>query len=158
MIARCLLFLAAFFASGAHAQYKVSEVVAKGGQVMTAEQIRAEIVGATIGGYTENGFQFELKLTADGKLDGMMYTPRGSSGMIGTWAISGKNQICTKVKTIVWGNEISRCVWYWKAGNEYFSTNSRTDDEASGQFVECLMSGGKECDGGFSLAKRSVRR
>jgi hypothetical protein len=57
-----------------------------------------------------------------------------------------------------WGNNAKRCNWYWKAGGEYYATNSRTDDEAAEKFVDCLMSGGKDCDGAFSVAKRSVRK
>jgi hypothetical protein len=125
---------------------------------MNAEQIRAEIIGAMIGGYTENGFQFELELTPSGKLDGMVHTPRGSSGMEGTWTINAKNQICTDFVFTRWGNNAKRCNWYWKAGGEYYATNSRTDDEAAEKFVDCLMSGGKDCDGAFSVAKRSVRK
>jgi hypothetical protein len=159
MILQRLMFAATLLlAATAHAQYKVSEIVTRGGQVMNAEQIRAEIIGATISGNTENGFQFELQLTPAGKLDGMVHTPRGPSGMAGSWSINARNQVCTDFTFLAWGTGAKRCVWYWKAGNEYFSTNSRNDDEASAKFVDCLMSGGKECDGSFSVAKRSVRK
>jgi len=151
--------LAGMLAAGsAHAQYKVSEIVAKGGQVMTAGQIRSEIIGSRISGMTENGFQFELELGKEGKVEGMVYTPRGPSGMSGTWSINGKNQICTDFTFVAWGTTAKRCNWYWKAADEYFATNSRLDDEAAEKFVDCLMSGGKDCDGGFSVSKRSVRR
>lgn len=153
-----LLLSGLLAAHAAIAQYKVSEIVAKGGQVMTAEQIRSELVGSTVSGVSENGLQFELKLQASGKLEGMIYTPRGAGGVDGTWVLNGKNQVCTDFTFSLTGAKIYRCNWYWKADGEYYATNSRTDDQAAEKFVECLMSGGKECDGGFSVGKRSIRR
>ena len=158
MIKQLLLAAALAAPALAHAQFKVSELVARGGQVMTADQIRTELVGSTISGTAENGVQFELQLSRDGKLDGIAYTPRGPSGMKGTWSINAKNQICTDFVFTASGNSAQRCVWYWKAGGEYYATNSRNDDAAAENFVDCLMSGGKECDGGFSVSKRDVRR
>ena len=155
---RLMLAATLLLAATAHAQYKVSEVVAKGGQVMNAQQIRAELGGATVSGTTENGFQFELKLATDGKIEGMVHGPRNSSGAAGTWTVNARNQLCTDISYTIWRNTVQRCVWYWKAGEEYFSTNSRLDDDASARFVDCLLSGGKECDGSFSVAKRSVRK
>ena len=145
-------------AAGAHAQYKVSEIVARGGQVMTAEQIRTEIIGRTISGATENGFQFELVLEPAGKLDGMVYTPRGASGLSGTWALTPKNQVCTDFVFTINGNRAKRCNWYWKAEGEYFATNSRLDDDAAEKFVDCLLSAGQDCDGSFHVSKRNVRK
>ena len=157
MIKQILLASALAAPALAHAQYKVSEIIAGGGQVMTAQQIRAELVGKSISGTAENGFQFDLKLAPDGKLDGTTYTPRGPTGMTGTWTINAKNQICGEFVFTASGNSVQRCVWYWKAGGDYYATNSRSDDAAAESFVDCLMSGGKDCDGGFSLSKRSVR-
>jgi hypothetical protein len=155
------ILLAAFVmlaAGAAQAQYKVSEIIAKGGQVMTAEQIRSELAGRTVSGVSENGFQFELMLDPAGKLEGMIYTPRGAGGANGTWSVNARNQVCTDFVFSLTGNKARRCNWYWKVGDEYFATNSRTDDEAAEKFVDCLLSGGKDCDGGFSVAKRSVRK
>lgn len=145
-------------AAGVQAQYKVSEIVAKGGQVMTAEQIRTEIVGRTISGSTENGFQFELVLDAAGKLEGMVYTPRGASGLAGTWTLTPKNQVCTDFVFTINGTRARRCNWYWKAEDEYFATNSRLDDDAAEKFVDCLLSAGKDCDGSFHVSKRNIRK
>ncbi|HYL89469.1 MAG TPA: hypothetical protein VEU32_11995 [Burkholderiales bacterium] len=158
MIRQLLLATALAAPALAYAQYKVSELVAQGGQVMTAEQIRAEIAGSTISGTSEQGIQFEMQLARDGKLAGTVYTPRGASGISGTWTINAKNQICSDFVVEASGNSVQRCVWYWKAGGEYYATNSRSDDAAAENFVDCLMSGGKDCDGAFSVAKRSVRR
>jgi hypothetical protein len=154
MLSACILLAA----GAAHAQYKVSEIVSKGGQVMTAEQIRAELAGAQVTGTNEVGVQFELQLWPDGKLEGMAYSPRGSSGISGSWSINAKNQVCTDFVLVASRVSAKRCNWYWKADGEYYATNSRTDDEAAERFVDCLMSGGKDCDGGFSLSKRSVRK
>jgi hypothetical protein len=145
-------------AGPAYAQYKVSEIVAQGGQVMTGEQLRAELAGSTVSGMTENGFQFELSLARDGKVEGTIYTPRGPTAAAGTWTINGKNQICSSLVFTASGNTVERCNWYWKAGGEYYATNSRNDDAAAESFVDCLMSGGKDCDGAFSVSKRAVRR
>ncbi|MGQ0655953.1 MAG: hypothetical protein ACT4P4_27480 [Betaproteobacteria bacterium] len=145
-------------AAGADAQYRVSEIVAKGGQVMTAEQIRSEIVGRKVSGMTENGFQFELVLEPSGKLEGMLYTPRGAGGIDGKWSLNDKNQVCTDFVFSLTRAHIQRCNWYWKAGGEYYATNSRTDDQAAEKFVDCIMSAGKDCDGDFSVAKRNVRK
>ena len=154
-----VLLVAALAIPGATcAQYKISEIVAKGGQVMTAEQIRAEIIGNRVSGSTENGFQFDLQLTREGNLEGTVFTPRGPSGMQGTWKLNQKNQICTDFVFTASGNKAQRCTWYWKAGDEYYSTNSRTDETAAEKFVDCLMSGGRECDGGFTVARRSIRK
>jgi hypothetical protein len=154
-----VLLLAVLGVPGAAwAQYKISEIVAKGGQVMTADQIRAEIVGTRVSGVSENGFQFELQLSRDGKLEGIVYTPRGPSGMVGTWMLNQRNQICTEFVFTASGNKGKRCNWYWKAGDEYYGTNSRTDDEAAEKFVDCLMSGGRDCDGGFTVARRTIKR
>ena len=155
-----LLFVAAVAIPGsACAQYKVSDIVAKGAQVMTADQIRAEIAGSTVTGTTENGFQFELELGRDGAVRGMIYNPRGgASGATGSWSVNAKNQICSDMTFTAWGTSNRRCNWYWKAGDEYYATNSRTDDAAAEKFVDCLMSGGRDCDGGFSVAKRTIRR
>ena len=150
--------LVALAAGTAHAQYRVSEIVAKGGQVMTGEQIRAELAGRTVSGLSENGIQFELKLDPAGKLEGMIYTPRGAGGASGTWTVNGKNQVCTDFVFSLTGNRAQRCNWYWKVGDEYYATNSRTDDAAAEKFVDCLLSGGKDCDGGFSVSKRNVRK
>jgi hypothetical protein len=158
VIKQALLVVAVSVPAAAHAQYKVSEIVAKGGQVMTAEQMRAELIGRTIAGMTENGLQFELQLNREGKLQGVVYTPRGPSGIAGSWTINAKNQICSEFVFTASGNTAKRCNWYWKAGDEYYATNSRNDDEAAEKFVDCLTSGGPECDGGFSVSKRSVRR
>ena len=155
---RLLLAFLLTVAVSAHAQYRVSEIVAKGGQVMTAEQIRSEIVGRTVSGLSENGIQFELVLDPGGRLEGMMYTPRGAGGAAGSWSVNAKNQVCTDFVFSLTGGKIRRCNWYWKVGDEYFATNSRTDDEAAEKFVDCLMSGGKDCDGGFSVTKRTVRK
>lgn len=159
MKTRLFLLLALLLAPGlACAQHKLSEIVAKGGQVMTAEQIRSELAGSRIAGMTENGFQFELRLTREGKLEGMVFTPRGPSGLAGTWSINARNQICTDFVFTSSGNAVQRCNWYWRAAGEYYATNSRTDDAAAEKFVDCLVSGGKECDGGFMVIKRSVQR
>lgn len=145
-------------ATGAHAQFKVEEIMAKGAQVMTAAQMQAELVGRTISGTTESGAQFEVKLEPNGDLEGMSFTPRGTTGMTGVWRITKKNQIYTDFTFTSTGAKVSRCNWYWKAGDEYFATNSRTDDDAAASFVDCLLSGGKTCDGGFSLSPRSVSK
>ena len=151
-----LLVLAA---APAGAQYKVSEIVAKGGQVMNAEQIRAELAGRTLAGTTETGFQIEIELRRDGTTGGMVYSPRGqASGVSGRWSVNAKNQVCGETTFLAWGHTVKRCNWYWKVGDEYYATNSRTDDEAAEKFVDCLMSGGKECDGGFSVSKRTVKK
>jgi hypothetical protein len=145
-------------AGAAHAQYKVSEIIAKGGQVMTAAQIRSEIVGRKVSGISENGLQFELELAPDGKLEGMIYTPRGAGGIDGKWSLSAKNQVCTDFKFSLTGARIERCNWYFKVEDEYYATNSRMDDAAAEKFVDCLLSSGKDCDSGFSVAKRNVRK
>jgi len=158
-LVRFVIMLCGVLAAGAaHAQYKVSEIVAKGGQVMTAQQIRAELAGARVSGTNDLGIQFELQLAPDGKLEGMASSPRGTTGIAGTWTVNAKNQVCTDFVMLASRMSAQRCNWYWKAGDEYYATNSRTDDEAAEKFVDCLMSGGKDCDGGFSLAKRTVRK
>ena len=145
-------------AGTARAQYRVSEIVARGGQVMTAEQIRDELTGSRVSGTNEFGLQFELLLAPGGKLEGMGYSPRGASGISGTWTVNAKNQVCTDFMFTVSRVTAKRCNWYWKADGEYYATNSRTDDEAAEKFVDCLMSGGKDCDGSFSLNTRTVRK
>ena len=157
---RALFAAAAVLAAlPAAAQYKVSELVAKGGQVMNAEQIRAEIIGSRVSGMTENGFQFEIELRRDGTSNGMIYSPRGqASGTSGRWSVNAKNQVCAETTFQAWGNTVKRSNGYWKVGDEYYATNSRTDDEAAEKFVDCLMSGGKDCDGGFSSSKRTVKK
>ena len=155
---RLAILLGGLAATAVHAQYKVSEIVARGGQVMTAEQIRTEIVGRTVSGTTENGFQFDLVLDPAGKLQGMVYTPRGASGLTGTWALTSRNQVCTDFVFTINGTRARRCNWYWKAEGEYFATNSRLDDDAAEKFVDCLLSAGKDCDGGFHVSKRNIRK
>ena len=148
----------ALIAPAAQAQYRVDEIVAKGGQVITAGQFKSEIVGGYVSGASEQGFQFELFYSRDGRLEGMVSTPRGSSGLIGTWGISRTNAICVEYTLTASRDIATRCVWYWKAGNEYFSTNSRMDDEAAVKFAECIAAGGRGCEAGFMLGKRSVLR
>lgn len=153
-----LAFLFGVCAAHAHAQYRVSEIVAKGGQVLTADQIRSEIAGGTVSGITELGFQFELRVDPSGKLEGMIYTPRGAGAANGTWMVNAKNQLCTDFVFSLTGNRNQRCNWFWKAGSEYYATNSRTDDAAAEKFVDCLLGGGKDCDGAFALSRRAVRK
>ena len=111
----------------AHAQYKIEELVAKGAQVMSAEQLRAAFVGKNLAGLTEQGWDVEYRLIPGGKLEGMMHTQRGSSGIIGTWSINEKNQICGDITSVRWGIRSQRCSWYWRVGDEYYVTNSRAE-------------------------------
>jgi hypothetical protein len=156
------LILRRFFAAAvlaaplvAHAQYKIEELVAKGAQVMSAEQLRAAFVGKNLAGLTEQGWDVEYRLIPGGKLEGMMHTQRGSSGVIGTWTINEKNQICGDITSVRWGIRTQRCSWYWRVGDEYYVTNSRADDEAAAKFVDCLLSSAL-CEGGFQLMRRAV--
>ena len=145
-------------APAAQAQYKVSEVMDKGGRIMNAEEVRAELSGAKISGVNEFGASFEIELKTDGKTDGVIYTPRGPGALSGTWKVNGKNQICTDFVFSLTGATISRCVWYWKAAGEYYSTNSQTDAEAANDLVECLLAGGQDCKRDIALGKRTVKK
>lgn len=145
-------------AQAAHAQYKVSEVMDKGGRIMNGEEVRAELSGATITGVNEFGASFEIALKKDGKTEGVIYTPRGPGSLSGTWLVNAKNQICTEFVFSLTGATISRCVWYWKAGGEYYSTNSQTDAEAAADLVDCLLGGGRDCKRDIVLGKRTVKK
>lgn len=152
------LLAGALMALPAHAQYKLSEVMQHGGKIMAAKDIRAELTGAKIAGVNEFGMSFDLQLKNDGKLEGTVFTPRGPSGLAGTWSVNAKNQICTELTFTATGNTASRCVWYWKAGSEYYSTNSQADAEAAGELVECMIANGADCKRDFALSPRSVSR
>jgi hypothetical protein len=140
----------------AHAQYRIDEIVAKGGQAMTAAELRAELSGKYVTGHLESGAYFEVRLMPGGKMEGMSSSRNSRSELIGTWRVTDKNQFCADGHLVQWNLQSKRCQWWWKVGTEYFATSSHLDDDAAARFVDCLLSSAL-CQGDFHLMKRDVR-
>lgn len=124
----CLL---AAFAGAAHAQYRLSEILDKGGKRLSGEEVRALLVGATVTGTALNGAQFESHYTADGKMAGTVASMQGMSGTVGAWNIGEKGDLCTEFTVTRSGAQFKGCMFYFKAGDEYFSSTSDGDRNAN---------------------------
>jgi hypothetical protein len=124
----CLLVA---FAGAAHAQYKLSEILDKGGKRLSGEEVRALLVGATVTGALSNGAQFESHYTADGKVAGTVASMQGMSSTVGTWIVGEKGDLCADVTVTRSGAQLKACSFYFKAGDEYFSSTSDSDRNAT---------------------------
>jgi hypothetical protein len=124
--------------------YRPVDVIKKGGRVMTAQELREELIGATL---SRAGMQkLELKLEAAEA----MFTSPNNSGIRGTWNINKENQICMQFA-------VKQCRWFWKAGAEYFTTEAEPNFHASAQLADCIA-GIRTCDIDVGLYKFDVRK
>jgi hypothetical protein len=109
----------------------LGELIDKGAKRLDATELKALLAGATASGTAMNGrSSFELTYANDGTANGRIYGIRvdQAPGMMGTWKVDDKGQICVDLMTMTFGAS-KGCSSYYSLNNAYYSAAS--DDRSA---------------------------
>ena len=121
---KILFLLLLAISSTGFAQSNVGELTQQGGKKLSKEELQQlHAGGVTYKGALTNGGTFTEQHKTDGSVSGSAQTPRGSSGLTGTWTINDEGRLCTVVTIVANGNKLDACRVIWKQGDKYFSSD-----------------------------------
>jgi hypothetical protein len=116
----------------AHAQdVTVGEVKSKGATVLSAEEVKSLLSGATVS-YENSRFRTQMKLDADGTVTGSSSNRIGSAGgstIVGKWNVNDQGRWCADVgRTAIGGTKYCRTVL--KAADKHYYVNGAANDDS----------------------------
>lgn len=127
---RAVIVLAATLlpAATAAAHGTLGEVLDAGGKVLDAEQFRATFLDARLSGPTRGGATLEGRYSPAGTFKGTVLTPQGHSiGLSGPWTVEPSGKVCVDITNDRSGAREMNCVWFLRAGEQYYLSTSDTD-------------------------------
>lgn len=109
----------------------LGEVIARGGQKMTTEQIRQTIVGRTFARTNQQGGTLKLHLKSDDTLTGWANNWMGSVGVTGVWRGDADGKMCADFSHTDQNiQKRSMCAYYFRLGDRFFATDSNHDSSS----------------------------
>ena len=122
-----LALSAILFAATAQAQSTLGEVLDKGGKMLTKDELQALIPGSLWQGTSPSGITYKIDMRTDQTLNGTGTNARGSGPVTGTWNITDRNQICTKLTLVSLNQTSESCSFIYQIENELFASPTQSD-------------------------------
>ena len=118
---------AMLFAVTVHAQSNFGEVLDKGGKQLSKDELQTLISGSLWQGTSENGITYKIDMKPDQTLNGTGTNARGSGAVTGTWNITDRNQICTRLTLVNLNQTSESCRFLYQIDNDYFASPTQSD-------------------------------
>jgi hypothetical protein len=95
----------------------VGELLDRGGMQLSSADLRALLAGASMRGTGLEGRPFELMMSPDGRLSGVVGFERVDA--TGIWLVDDQDRLCVDM---VWAKEqpLKRCFPWFRLGEQYF--------------------------------------
>ena len=102
-----------------------------GAKKLNGEAFNKELAGKTVSGTSKNG-PFRLEFLDGGKLAGNFSSPTGGfhPHLSGTWTADDSGKVCVDYEIGVRKKRDAFCRFYFKKGDQYFTSNSDADRSA----------------------------
>jgi len=119
----------ALCAAQAYAEDTVGSILDGGGKKLSADEFNAELGGKSVSG-TWQGGTFRHDFMEGGKLGGSLTGTMGTGAINGTWKAADTGQVCIDYTIGIRKRPGGSCAYYFKAGDQYFSSKSDADKAA----------------------------
>lgn len=113
------------------AQSNVGELLDKGGKQLSKEEILEKLKnGGKFSGSTRSGASLNLELKVDKSLSGNASSPRGTTGVFGTWEVEDSGRVCVNYVLQALNNRDQACSYQYLLGSERFSAKGTDRSES----------------------------
>lgn len=118
-------------AQQAWAQSNVGELLDKGGKQLSKEQILEKMKnGSRFSGSSQSGASLNLELKADKSLSGNVSSPRGTSGVFGTWDVEDSGRVCVNYVVQAINSRDQTCSFQYLLGSVRYSAKGTDRSES----------------------------
>ncbi len=125
-----LAFMIAAFSSQVAAQdMAYRDLAAKGVRALTGEEVK-QVLGGTKLVTDWGGNKLNLAFDAAGTVDGWVESPRGNSGIVGTWSVNDKHQYCWEIRVTATNTPGNGCRRLFRSGDAIYTAVSGQGQDA----------------------------
>lgn len=128
------LLVGGLVSSAALAQNTIAELLAAGGKQLTKDELKATLSGASVGGPTAAGGEWQTEWKADGGISGTVTNATGRRGSVfGTWSVNDAGLACRDITLRFYeSSQVKDCFPIYKLGDQFYVPVSASTDPSTG--------------------------
>ena len=116
------------FTANVAAQNTLGELLDAGAKKLSKEEIQSTFNGTHSTGKTATGASGEFEFKADGTYHGVVQTPQGNAGIMGTWTAAAGDKLCVEWTPVGRGaSKGGGCGFYYVLAGDYYLSESDSD-------------------------------